>query len=947
MSTSRTSRPALIGRIALAPVLAVAVLPWLAAPASAAAFTVNSTADAPDAAPGNGVCATAIGSCTLRAAIQEANALAGADTITLPAGELAITIPGLNQNDITTGDLDITGDLTITGAGQAATIIDGGPPPPGSPPDRVGLDRIFEVAPGVSSVTLSGVTLRDGWAPEYGGALFNGGNANIGLTNVTVSNGFAGKNGGGLGNHGTGTVTITGSTFTGNDSVEGGSAINNHLGGTVNITNSTITSNTGGAAILNNGELSTQGSLSVTDSTISNNNGGVAGVSRPGGGINNERGSLTVLRTTFTSNNATGDGGGINNSTGTVSVTDSTFTTNSATNGGALATDATGGSVTVAGSTFDGNTASAEGGAVNINGGTLTVTNSTIRNNTATTDGGGLSNNNSGNVTLTTGTVTNNTGASGGGLATHDGSTTTITGSTFTGNHATASGSGQAGDGGAILNNGGPFILRDSTLTGNDAFDGGGLANLSNAASELTNVMVTTNTARQDGGGLSLHSGFITATNVTVTGNTAARDGGGISSMADAAAETTTISRSLIADNVATVHGGGIDSRGDGPLTIDETTIRTNQAPNGGGVTHAGDAPITIKRSTLNANQATNGGGLFLDANSDSTLENTTVSGNTATGFGGGALTGSRLFLVHATVTNNSAPAGAGAGVNNGGAGVGSGFVFPRNSIIALNPTGGNCVGTITSQGANLENTNTCQLTAEGDQVNVTDPKIGPLAPNGGTTDTHALLTLSPALNNANVAPIPATDQRSVPRPQGFQADIGSVESTTPGCTGTVRVISTADSWANQGDPNKNNGADAILKVTSKSPANNTRALMRFDLPALGAGCQVASATLEAYAASATTGRTIQALQVAAPWTESAVTWNNQPATTGPAATTASGLGTRTWNVTTQVQTMYSGANHGFLLRDAAEGSPASPEQQYHAREKAPDRPPRLIITFG
>ncbi len=945
MSRTRTSRHVLIGRIAIAATLAVAALPLLAAPASAATFTVNSTADATDAAPGNGVCATSAGTCTLRAAVQEANAVAGADTITLPAGEFAITIPGLNQNDITTGDLDITGDLTINGVGQAATIIDGGPPPPGSPPDRVGLDRIFEVAPGVGSVNLSGVKLQDGWAAEFGGALFNGGNANIGVTNVTVSNGFAGKNGGGIGNHGTGTVTITSSTFTGNDSVEGGSAINNQLAGTVNITNSTINANTGGAAILNNGELGTQGSLSVTDSTISNNGGGT-GVAKPGGGINNERGTLTVLRTAFTSNNATADGGGINNSAGTVTVTDSTFTTNSGTNGGALNTDATGGSVTIVGATtFDGNTASAEGGAININGGTLTATGSTIRNNVAATDGGGLSNNNAGNVTFTTVTVTNNTGASGGGVATHDGSTTTITGSTFTGNHATAS--GLIGDGGAILNDGGPFILRDSTLTGNDAFDGGGLANLGDAASELTNVMVTANTADQDGGGLSLHSGSIAATNVTVTGNTAARDGGGISYMADAAIETTAISRSLIADNVAAVHGGGLDSRGDGALTIDETIIRTNQATNGGGVTHAGDAPITIKRSTLNANQATNGGGLFLDANSDSTLENTTVSGNTATGFGGGALTGSRLFLVHATVTNNSAPAGAGAGVNNGGAGVGSGFVFPRNSIIALNPTGGNCVGTITSQGANLENTNTCQLTAEGDQPNVADPKIGPLAPNGGPTDTHALLALSPALNNAIIAPIPATDQRSVPRPQGFQADIGSFESTAPGCTGTVRVVSAADSWVNEGDPNKNNGAAGILKVTSKSPANDTRALMRFDLPALGAGCQVVSATLEAYAASASPDRTIQALRVSAPWTESAVTWNNQPATTGPAATAASGLGTRTWNVTTQVQAMYTGTNNGLLLRDSVEGNPAGPEQQFHAREKAPDNPPRVIITFG
>jgi CSLREA domain-containing protein len=53
---------------------------------SAATFNVNSAVDAVDAVPGDGVCATAGGQCTLRAAVQEANALPGADTISLPAG---------------------------------------------------------------------------------------------------------------------------------------------------------------------------------------------------------------------------------------------------------------------------------------------------------------------------------------------------------------------------------------------------------------------------------------------------------------------------------------------------------------------------------------------------------------------------------------------------------------------------------------------------------------------------------------------------------------------------------------------------------------------------------------------------------------------------------------------------------------------------------------------
>src|SRR5919106_4170334 len=79
--------------------------------ASPARFTVDSTADALDSRPGDGVCRTVAGACTLRAAIQEANALAGADEIELPSGAYELGIAPRNQNDITTGDLDITGSL--------------------------------------------------------------------------------------------------------------------------------------------------------------------------------------------------------------------------------------------------------------------------------------------------------------------------------------------------------------------------------------------------------------------------------------------------------------------------------------------------------------------------------------------------------------------------------------------------------------------------------------------------------------------------------------------------------------------------------------------------------------------------------------------------------------------------------------------------------------------
>ena len=84
------------------------------APANAAVFNVTSTADARDANRGNGVCATSSGTCTLRAAIEEANALPGMDTINLPSGTYT-----------TTGRLVIEDSVFLTGDGASSTVIDG------------------------------------------------------------------------------------------------------------------------------------------------------------------------------------------------------------------------------------------------------------------------------------------------------------------------------------------------------------------------------------------------------------------------------------------------------------------------------------------------------------------------------------------------------------------------------------------------------------------------------------------------------------------------------------------------------------------------------------------------------------------------------------------------------------------------------------------------------
>jgi hypothetical protein len=169
----------------------------------------------------------------------------------------------------------------------------------------------------------------------------------------------------------------------------------------------------------------------------------------------------------------------------------------------------------------------------------------------------------------------------------------------------------------------------------------------------------------------------------------------------------------------------------------------------------------------------------------------------------------------------------------------------------------------------------------------------------------------------------------------------------TQGCAGsTVTLGAAADSWILQSSPTQNYGTDSSLKVDTKAGAN-ARAVFRFNLPAIPAGCQVTTAKLRLYAASYKDGRTLQALRLLTTWTESALTWNNQPQTTGTAATVASGSGYREWTVTSQVQAMYApGANHGFLIRDSAENG-GGLDQSFNSREKGTDNPPRLVLTFG
>ena len=171
----------------------------------------------------------------------------------------------------------------------------------------------------------------------------------------------------------------------------------------------------------------------------------------------------------------------------------------------------------------------------------------------------------------------------------------------------------------------------------------------------------------------------------------------------------------------------------------------------------------------------------------------------------------------------------------------------------------------------------------------------------------------------------------------------------TCGGPGSSTVTATADSWVLQDSPGNNNGSDADLYIQTKTgtPAQNRRIYVNFTMPTVPAGCAVSAATLRLTSSSAVGTRTLQAFRAGALWTEGGVTWTNQPGPTGSATNlTTSGTGLKQWNVLTQVQAIYSSANHwGFMLRDQTESSATDAQQKFNGRTLT--NPPQLVVSWS
>jgi CSLREA domain-containing protein len=634
-------------------------------------FTVTRTSDGDD-----GVCDS---DCSLRDAVQAANASGVPSRINLPAGVFVLS----------RGALLVTGDVRITGLGAKQSIIDSNQ-----------ASRLFTLENAGARLAMSRLTLQNG-SSDFGGALLNKGA--VTLDRVVVTHNVA-RNGGGILN--TGRLVVFASDIDGNTarSVNGitgfGGGIYNESGATALYASRVV----GNSAPFNGGGIYSAGGGIVGNSVVGGNASGATGggidslgnvsifgtvfhdnSADDGGALSAREGAAVSVRTSvFEDNTATGrdlgGGGAAFNYLGTLSVTDTRFARNTALGegGGAIETN---GPLTLANLVFANNearmhdgalpsgTAPGFGGAVlTIAGSTVRIDNATFTDNVAANSGGAIYNDRDTALTIDNSRFSGNSaqglytgGGSGYGGAIITEGNLTLTRSVFTDNASEEAG-------GAIAAKYGVVVLDGNTITGNSAQFGGGIVHYGNGASlAISGGSISGNLASRMGGGLHLtDTSVVTLTGVTVSGNTAGTNGGALYN--SKGARTQVVQCTLRGNRLTSASGYGGAIHNDGTLAIGASLLADNQGGEAGGalINNIG-ASTTITTSTLSGNTARNGAGIAAYSGtlnvSDSTLSN-----NTSQQWGGALLNGSaRTTLLRASLRGNRSHWGGGFSNNDTG----------------------------------------------------------------------------------------------------------------------------------------------------------------------------------------------------------------------------------------------------------------------------------------
>ena len=677
-------------------------------------------------AVGTGDCSTSADACTLSTALSDVVA----------GGTIELVTPG-------TTVYSAAGGFTVGTAGTSAT----------SP-------VTIEPAPGVTNPTLDGgksSTVLTMSASMY-----------LDISGVTIENGSTVASCGGIDNSSGGALTVTDSTLSGNNADYFGGAICNE-GGTTNVDDSTLTNNgtpQAGGAIFNE-----NGTTNVTDSTLSGNHAGFFG-----GGIYNAGGTVgtvNVTGSTLSGNYADNSGGGIDNA-GTVNV-GATIVANS-TSGDDCGFD--GGTFNDEGYNIDDDGSCGFGGTAESNSSNLDASLGALQNNGGPTQ-----------------TILPNAASPSPAVGVIPPSTTLpVVGQVCptTDQRGLASAPGVNCDIGAVQTASILYASAPNALLLGDCADPADTCTLPTALSEVNAggiiELVTPGTSSVYSGGFNVATlGTSTGSPVTiepyagVTNPTL--DGGKTQTVLNVYGGRYLDISGLTIQNGSAIQGAGISN--EGTLSVTDSTLSGNSSNGGGGIWNGGTTTVTD--STLSGNSSTFLGGGIWNSGTLSVTDST-LSDNIAASQGGGIYNDSgtvSVTITDSTVAGNSASQGG--GIYNDGGTVNVGATIVANSE---GPLGGDCSGTITDEGYNIDSDGTCNFTGTGsisDSATL-DASLGALQNNGGTTDTILPTSTSPAADViptgttlSGVSVCPRTDQTGTAGPVSPQTDctIGAVEART------------------------------------------------------------------------------------------------------------------------------------------------------------------------
>jgi hypothetical protein len=729
------------------------------------------------------------GDCSLREAVILANDSEGFHTVVLGEGTFELTIPGAADDDGRTGDLDVTDDLTIVGAGSAVTTIvaewdldDATPQLENGNGDEPSPDRLLHVAANGTTLTLEGLTLEGGEATP--------GDGDEACDETRSCDG--------------GAILLGGARMMVLGTDEAGPAVNGSAVGLVTddvvVRDSRAAWNGGGIAA-----LAAEVSLDLSDTVVSGNR-----ADRSGGGIFVEGESADVLldgtrvgghepvqagEVQEGGNRADRNGGGISIQASELDVeaSDSQVVGNLADDegGGAWIAQDADGRIRVAAaeastadlvlrdSLVDGNHADFSGGlylaALDAH-----LSGTTVSGNTASGGAGGM-NLQPGGYWLDA--VSDDAAAA----QEEQRRWVHLEDSTISANAVTSWGSGGVNAFGVDL------TASDSTVADNEGQQVGGLWVAGDV--DLERVAIRDNRGDWRAGGLSVDGGIIgpgtTAGDVrmvdsSVTGNVVGFGGaagvrldtGSYLYAAGAGPEEGHVEPQYYHDlppyEVA-IEGSTFADNGQDPSVggaADEAGALVAPGEGAGALWVARGYQGSISNSTFSGNEAVAGAGMRMGDLAEGGLDLTHVT-----------FAGNDLFGDGAPAVNGSEPGPAGAAIHvddhydmysNGGDGPGD----LRLSHTAVADSDRNCGGDLDrliSLGHNLDDDGTCQLDEAGDVV--ADAQLGPLSDNGGHTLTHVPAAASPAVNGGTAAPCDVdVDQRGTSRPQGDACDIGAVE---------------------------------------------------------------------------------------------------------------------------------------------------------------------------